>query len=350
MLSKLRIFLLPFSIIYGVVIWLRHQLFDLHILKSRKGDLPTLVIGNIHAGGTGKTPHAEFFIRKLSAHFHLAFLSRGYGRKTRGYVFANQQSTAEAIGDEPMQIHRRFPQLEMAVCEDRLKGLTELQKSTSANLVILDDAFQHRRLQPDFSVVLMPYARPWWKDILLPAGNLRDSATAAGRADAIVVSKCPDFLTLKERESITNWLQPYDNQIIAFSSIEYGQPYQIHGKTLNINKQSPIFGFAGIAETTDFEKKIRGDYNLLGFRKFADHHIFSRNDIESLRLECGNFANVVPALITTEKDAERLSLISLPNDLAIFVLPIEIVWLDGEKELMDAILNRFIPGRKHHKK
>lgn len=345
MLRFLRLLTWPFSLLYGLIIRIRHAMYDAGILPSRNGALPTIIIGNLHAGGTGKTPHAEYLIGKLCHEFKLAFLSRGYGRKTKGFHMANRDSNAHEIGDEPMQIHRKFPDLDLAVCEDRLFGIEEIKGKTKAELILLDDAFQHRRLKPDFSILLMPYNRPWWKDLLLPAGDLRDVVSAKKRAHAIVVTKCPAGITEEMMAAFRQKIQPSENQIIAFSSIQYGEPRQIHGNPLILNRKSRIFGFAGIADTTDFQRKLEKDYTLIGFRKFADHHIFSRNEIESLQAECGNFADAVPVLITTEKDATKLALMNLPESVAIFVLPIEMAWLSGEDVLNKTILGRFSSAR-----
>lgn len=336
MLNKMRTLLWPLAFLYGLGLRIRHFLFDIEVFKSKKGELPTLVIGNLHVGGTGKTPHAEYFIRKFS-NKNMALLSRGYGRKTRGFLLADALSDASQIGDEPMQIHSKFPDLVLAVCEDRLTGIRELKNRTTAEWVILDDAFQHRKLIPDFSIVLMPFQHPWWTDMLLPAGNLRDITAAAKRADVIVVTKCPDNLEVQQINRFVKKTYKSDNQIIAFSKIEYGEPIQIWGNPLNISKSTKVFGFAALANSTDFQLKIQNDFDLIGFRKFADHHIFSRIEIESLRNECGNFAGALPVMITTEKDAVKLLMLDLPKDIHIFTLPIEMKWIHGENEVLSAI-------------
>lgn len=322
------------ALIYAFIVFMRNRMFDFGILQSRKGVLPTIVVGNLVTGGTGKTPFSEFLLRSLSGHSSPALLSRGYGRKTSGFLLADAETTVLDLGDEPFQIHRKFPDIPLAVCADRLKGIALLKEKTSAQLVVLDDAFQHRRLQPDTSILLTEYGRPYWEDYALPAGNLRDNKIEKRRADMIVVTKCPEDLTAAEKEQLISRIHPSENQQVYFSSLRYGQVFRLNGRpSPDVQK---VAGFAGLAKTDLFEKYLKEHYHLVSFKKFADHHNFSPNDILQLWNECGNFAD---ALLTTEKDAVKLSSMEGIGQIPIYVLPVEVYLHGGEEDMIHRILS-----------
>ncbi len=318
----------PLAWLWGGVLRLRHWLYDSRLLPSQPGKLPTIVIGNLALGGTGKTPHAEYVLRQLRAWCKPAFLSRGYGRTTRGFILAGRvQATAQIIGDEPMQVHLKFPDLDVAVCESRVRGLEYLKTVSNANIAVLDDAFQHRKLQGDLKILLTEYDRPYWTDRLLPAGRLRDVRSAYRRADIIIVTKCPMLLSGEEQESIIKAIRPLRDQRVFFTRLEYGNPVQLSGKPLDLNPSSTILGIAGLADTRKFEEQLRKSYTTVHFESFADHHNFSRKELTGLWSKYGNFAQ---AIVTTEKDAARLKSIRGLNDIPIFVVPVSIAFLSGE--------------------
>ena len=218
----MKFLLAPISWIYGFVVWLRNLLYDDHILRSTKVSIPTICVGNLAVGGTGKTPMAEYLITLLSANYKVALLSRGYGRKTRGFRLANEHDTAQTIGDEPMQIHCRFPNLPVAVCADRVKGVKTLQHLfPDLQCIILDDAYQHRSLHCGFYILLTPYDCLYTNDHLLPWGRLRDLPNQSHRANVIVVTKCPTNMKPIDRRIVSNSLHLASYQHLFYSSIQY---------------------------------------------------------------------------------------------------------------------------------
>ncbi len=338
-----RILLLPVSIIYCMVVFVRNRLFDWGILKSREGVLPTIVIGNLSTGGTGKTPHAEYFLQLLSEMgINLALLSRGYGRKTQGFIVADEKATANTIGDEPFQIHTKFPQVPLAVSEDRLSGIEQLKAQSNAELVLLDDAFQHRKLKGDFNILLTTFQKPYWKDIMLPTGNLRDNRLEKRRADIILITKCPSDLTEWQMTELTVAANPKEGQRLFFSSLEYSSPVQISGSPIDFASVKNIVGFAGIAHPQLFEEYLKSRFSLKKFKSFADHYIFSQSDIESLAIECGNFGVPETVLVTTEKDAMRLKALNGLPIVPVFYVPVKVKILDnGESELKQLLKGKF---------
>jgi tetraacyldisaccharide 4'-kinase len=349
-MQLLRYLLFPVSVIYAAVVFLRNRLYDAGIFKSESGELPTIVIGNLATGGTGKTPFTEYVIRLISARNKVAVLSRGYRRKTNGFVLAGAHTGAAEIGDEPAQIRKKFPDVHLAVCEDRLEGIRQLRTQVKADVVLLDDAFQHRRLQPDLSILLTDYARPFWNDICLPTGYLRDNRYEKRRAQVIVVTKCPPGLENTEKERIRSIIQPAEEQLVLFSSLRYGQPYQISGPFLQPDSIRNIGGFAGLASTAAFEHHLRSGYDQVHFKKFADHHNFSPNDILKLWNECGNFA---AALMTTEKDATKLVHLEGISKIPVFAVPVEMYLQGDEEELlrkMTSAMNKAVTRKKVEQK
>jgi tetraacyldisaccharide 4'-kinase len=320
--------MLPLSWIWGAVLKFRHLLFDSKILAPQLGKLPTIVIGNLALGGTGKTPHAEYVLNQLRNWCRPALLSRGYGRKTKGFIWANRiNATAQIIGDEPMQVHMKFPDVDVVVCEDRLRGLQTLKNVTNSSIVVLDDAFQHRKLQGDLNILLTEYDRPYWNDQLFPVGRLRDLKSAAKRAHAIIVTKCPIDLSKDEQQAIIKAIRPSNQQQVFFTRLVYGQLQQVMGKPISIDSKTKIIGLAGLANNTKFEAYLKENFALSHFESFADHHNFSPKDVTQLWSKYGNFAQ---AIVTTEKDAARLKSIRGLEEIPIFVIPISIAFLSGE--------------------
>ena len=218
----MRILLLPIALAYHIVLTIRHKLYDWHILKSTRFEEPVICVGNLNLGGTGKTPHTEYLINLLKDNYHVATLSRGYGRKTNGFKQAENTSTYEDLGDEPMQYFKKFPDIQVAVDEDRVDGVRKLLKSEiTPEVILLDDAFQHRRIEAGLNILLTEYQRLYTDDYLFPTGTLRDVRSAAKRADFIVVSKAPKDLKEDEKRQIINKLKPTEKQKVFFSYLEY---------------------------------------------------------------------------------------------------------------------------------
>lgn len=330
-----RKWLKPIGLIYSTLLRLRHSAYNLGFIKPEIGKLPTIVIGNLALGGTGKTPHAEYVLRQLRQWCKPALLSRGYGRNSRGFILANRiKASASVIGDEPMLIHLKFPDLDVAVCENRLRGVEYLKNLTNSNVVVLDDAFQHRKLLGDFNILLTCYCNPYWKDSVVPGGSLRDIKRSARRAHAIIVTKCPDNLSREEQEECIRAIRPTKNQHVFFSRLEYGEAYPLNGAAAALLPGTKVIGLAGLADDTAFREYLSTRYQTAYFESFADHHTFSRKDIEEVWSKYGTFAQ---AIVTTEKDAVRLRDISVPEGVPIFVIPITVAFLNNESSFIQLL-------------
>ena len=297
---------------------MRNMLYDEHVFVSHSVTVPTICVGNLAVGGTGKTPHVEYLLRSLASEYKVAVLSRGYKRKTRGFLLADAQSTARTIGDEAMQIHTKFPDIPVAVCENRVHGVRQLQKRIEGlQVVILDDAYQHRALRCGFYILLTPYDRLYIDDHLLPWGRLRDTVNQSQRANAVIVTKCPPDLRPIDRRVIVNRLGLSSFQHVYFTQLDYQQPQQT-GRPLVVT---------GIAQTDYMMQYVRSLYPKAELMAFADHHAFSPADIERIARRAESFDFV----LTTEKDYQRLLLTDLPARLGerLQVLPIRVAWQEN---------------------
>ncbi len=308
----------PLSRLYGLGVFVRNLLYDEHVFVSHSVTVPTICVGNLAVGGTGKTPHVEYLLRSLSRDYKVAVLSRGYRRKTRGFLLADAQSTARTIGDEAMQIHTKFPDIPVAVCENRVHGVRQLQKQIrDLQAIILDDAYQHRALRCGFYILLTPYDRLYIDDHLLPWGRLRDTVSQSQRANAVIVTKCPPDLRPIDRRVILNRLGLSSFQHVYFTQLDYQQP-QHTGNPLVVT---------GIAQTDYMMQYVRSLYPRAELMAFADHHAFSPADIERIakRAEAFDF------VLTTEKDYQRLLLTNLPARLGdrLQVLSIRVAWQEN---------------------
>ncbi len=303
-----RLLLLPISFVYCWVVAIRNRLYHKGIIKSRRFELPVLSIGNLTVGGTGKTPLTEYLFRLLMPHWQVALLSRGYGRKTKGVLEAGPDDTAISIGDEPMQMKLKFPSARVVVAEKRVKGMEHLLASPKPpQVVLLDDAFQHRALTPGFSILVMDYFRPVYRDWCLPAGNLREPAHNAARANLIVVNKCPLNLSEDERQSIIQKLKPEKHQSVFFSSIGYLPPQRlidsIPGPDFEPEtnlKGTNILALAGIGNPGPFFAEIRKRGLPVTALAFGDHHEFTPADLQKIEKSLKKMGPDA-ILITTEK-------------------------------------------------
>ncbi|OMP31704.1 tetraacyldisaccharide 4'-kinase [Mangrovimonas sp. DI 80] len=330
----LRKLLLPFVPVYYVVTWLRNKLYDVGVFNSTEYNFPVIAVGNLSVGGTGKTPMIEYLVRLLGEDRSLATLSRGYKRQTKGFLLANDETEVEDIGDEPFQFHSKFEDLLVCVDEDRRHGIAELLKLKSApEIILLDDAFQHRKVKAGFYVLLTSYSKLYANDILLPTGDLREPRSGAKRADVIVVTKCPNNLDEVEKTEIIKQLNPKEDQEVFFSSIDYSSVLkgQKGEMSLDLLKGKPFSLVTGIANPKPLLEYL--DSFQLGFKhlNFKDHHDFSESEIDMLKNE--------ELIITTEKDYMRLSP-HFKNQDNLFYLPIE-VQLD-KPELFNSKVNTFV--------
>lgn len=313
--------------IYYLVTWLRNKCYDVGILKSKSYDLPIICVGNLSVGGTGKTPMVEYLIKQLKDDCKLATLSRGYKRKTKGYVLADENTSVESIGDEPMQFHEKFKEIIVAVDTDRQNGISQLIKS-GVETIVLDDAFQHRKVKAGLNILLTTYDNLYRNDYVLPTGNLRESRNGAKRADIIVVTKCPENISDLRKTKIIERIKPTNNQIVFFSYIGYGDI------PLHVKKQDSFTLVTGIANPNPLINYLKGKNLNFEHLKFKDHHTFSASEIESLKRR--------EIILTTEKDYMRLK--DYIDDDRLFFLPIE-VNIDKSAEF-NKIITEFIASFK----
>lgn len=313
----------PLSWLYAIGVWLRNVLYDDHILPSHTVSLPTIAIGNLAVGGTGKTPMTEYVIRLLSDKYKIAVLSRGYGRKTSGFRLAGPEDSAKTIGDEPMLIHTHFPNVPVAVCADRVEGVKKLQRLIpDLQCVVLDDAYQHRKLRCGFYILLTTYGELYVSDHLLPRGNLRDLPGESRRANMVVVTKCPSPMQPIERRIVSNQLALASYQHLCYASIEY-TPITLPGNPLII---------AGIANPQPLLDKLKQHYPNAEMMTFPDHHNFTKKDVHNILKK----AEMHSCVVTTEKDYMRMQHTTLIEDLGekLYVLPIK-TNLGIDKEVFD---------------
>lgn len=330
--------LAPFALIFQVISDVRNLLFDLRILKSYKSSIPSLIIGNLSVGGTGKTPMVEFLIRNLGNDKAVASLSRGYGRKTKGFLKASTQSTPSEIGDEPLQIFLKFQEkIPVFVGEDRVAALEKIaQIESKTGVVILDDAFQHRKLQGDFYCLLTPFETPFYKDFLLPMGRLRESRKGAKRADMVVVTKCPENLSESQRAEKLFGLEPYIKKSapVFFSQIGYGDPYPLDHETSFCEN---VILVSGLANDQPFLDYCAQKYAVMEVLSFPDHHEYGAKDGNRILTLMQKHKAQSPVLLTTEKDAVKLKSLEdqgFLGEIPIFVLPIEAKFDQEDKEML----------------
>ncbi len=326
----LRYLLFPFAILYGIITSIRNILFDKGVLKSYLFDIPIIAVGNLSVGGTGKTPQIEYLIRLLSPKYTVATLSRGYKRKSEGFVLADVNSNAEILGDEPFQMHQKFPNINVAVDADRKNGIEQLLSlSEKPNVILLDDAFQHRKVKAGFYILLSAFDDLFCDDLLLPTGNLRESRSGAKRADVIIITKCPKDLSEIAQENIIKKMGL--NSPVFFSSIDYDEKVynKKESKSLTEIKNLDKLLLAGIAKPEPFFSYLQNGKDVK--MVYPDHHNFTENDIKEIENKAKN--NLI---ITTEKDYVRLEKKDLKS---LFYLPIASSFLSNGDNFDKTILN-----------
>jgi tetraacyldisaccharide 4'-kinase len=344
-MKYLRLLLLPFSLLYGLVVLIRNWFYDKGIFKSTGFDLPIIVVGNLDVGGAGKSPMTEYLIHLLKNQHKIATLSRGYGRATKGFIMASAQSKASDIGDEPAQFKNKFPDVDVAVCEKRVDGVEQLKDDHE--VIILDDAYQHRALKPGLSVLLFDYSRvnePHW---LLPAGNLREPFGGRKRADAIIISKCPSTLTDLEQGRVIKRIKPYPHQSLFFTSIAYQQLQNMEGEVVadTIDAETIVFVLTGIANPAPLLSHLKKQTQHIVHHNYPDHHRFSLKNISKLADEFEACSAQKKVIITTEKDAQRLGeqdLLAGVKKLPVWVLPIGVIFLNNGGPQFDILIQNYV--------
>ncbi|WP_339756937.1 tetraacyldisaccharide 4'-kinase [Algoriphagus aquimarinus] len=336
--------LYPFALLYDLVTLLRNWFFDLGWLKSMSSTIPSILVGNLSVGGTGKTPMVEYLIRMLHKEYRVATLSRGYGRKTKGFLEADPQVFPDQIGDEPFQIYQKFGQeISVFVGEDRVNALEKIaQMSDVPELIILDDAFQHRYVTADLNILLSTYQSPFFSDFLLPMGRLRENRAGAIRADVVVITKCPENLNTAERSRLEREVVTYSkaNTPVLFSSISYGMPTPLVDSFSFSSKIILLTGLANDQPLIDF---VSEKFELVEVMSYADHHEYSETDFDRVRSAMKQHASQNPVVVTTEKDAVKVKS-NAPKgfleEIPIFVLAIEVKFSPADELALALLINQ----------
>ncbi len=348
-LKSFRILLLPFSLIYWLGITVRNWLYNAGIKHSTSFGLPLICVGNLSVGGTGKSPMVEYLVYLLKGKFKVATLSRGYKRRTKGYVLATAATTALEIGDEPMQFHQKFPNVPVAVGEKRIEAIPQLLHDHPAiETIILDDAFQHRSVKAGMNILLTDYNNLFTRDFYLPTGDLRDLKRNYKRADIIVVTKCDPGISDEMKKKITEEINPLSHQQIFFAANKYASPYHILNKeTILIDEQTEVLLVSGVANPTPLKKWL--EINSAGYTMlpYSDHHIFSIIDLNEIKKKFATMQSSKRVILTTEKDAVRL--LKFADDitaLPIYVLPVRHQFLFNEEAKFNDQVIEFIQNFK----
>jgi tetraacyldisaccharide 4'-kinase len=348
-LKSFRVLLLPFAVLFWLAVVVRNWLYDKNILKSTSFGLPLICVGNLSVGGTGKSPMVEWLVLHLKRKFKVATLSRGYKRKTKGYALATEETTAIDIGDEPMQFHLKFPDVPVAVGEERIVAIPQLlHDRPGTEVIILDDALQHRAIRAGLNILLTDYSNLFTRDFFLPTGDLRDQRSSYKRAQMIVVTKCSPDMSSAERNQIIKEIGPLPYQKVFFTSIAYGTPYHITKHHFHfIDERTEVLLVTGIANPkplkTYLEERIQSYYMM----HYNDHHIFSIDDWQDIRKRFESIQAERKIILTTEKDAMRLLKFKQETDgMPFYTVPIQPKFLfHQENEFNDEVV-QFIQNFK----
>lgn len=357
-MTQIRRWLMPLSWLYGLGVDIRNALFDMGVLHSVSFAIPVINVGNITVGGTGKTPHVEYLIRLLAPRYRVAVLSRGYKRKTKGYLLSTTASTIEEIGDEPWQIKQKFPDVYVAVDANRRRGIERLmtdEATKDVEVILLDDAYQHRYVKPGHNILLVDYHRLISDDRLLPAGRLRERPTASSRASTVIVTKCPQHINAMGFRVILSSLNVKPYQQLFFSTFTYGTMSQLWGdgslepETLR-KDNAHVLLLTGIGNPRQMEQDVRKFVQHLTPLTFPDHHYYTKRDADAINQALQDLPKP-HIIITTEKDAARLMhLQGLTDEVkqSTYVLPIEISIMRDEKDKFDKTINDYVQENKRN--
>lgn len=343
-----KILLFPLSLLYGLGVLIHTGLYKLGILKAMSFDVPVITVGNLSVGGAGKSPHIEYLVSSLQPYIRLATLSRGYRRKSRGFMVVEPQMNAELAGDEPLQFKRKFPSLLVAVAEDRALAIPNLMvEQPETQLILLDDAFQHRAVKAGLNILLTEFDSPFTRDWLLPAGRLREFPAAAQRADIIIVTKCPPVVSAAERARLLAELKPRPHQKVFFSYYQYLRPYFLFDRytELQLSQELEVLFVSAIARTEYLLAYLNKQVADVRVMEYEDHHYFSRYDIGQIHKAFERMEGASKVIITTEKDATRLELhrnYLRENQLPVFVLPVEVAFHFDQQQEFDAAIRQFL--------
>lgn len=351
----LKALLYPVSLVYGLVIKIRNILFDLHVLKSQEFQIPVISVGNITVGGTGKTPHIEYLIELLSKEYKLAVLSRGYKRKTSDFILADENTPVNSIGDEPWQIKKKYPMITMAVDTNRVRGIQKLvQAIPDLDIILLDDAFQHRYVKPGINILLIDYSRPLHEDHMLPYGWLRESPLERYRADVIIYTKSPDKITPINKRLMLDTLALTPSQHAFFTSILYKEPEPLLAGNVPVRfksiteEQYGILLVAGIANPKPLMNEIGKYSKNVKYVLFPDHHDFTPEDLKKIQDEFDSLPGEKKIVITTEKDVARLTEIDSHDFSKWYYIRIKIDFHPGEAELFSKYVFHYVKNNNRN--
>jgi tetraacyldisaccharide 4'-kinase len=347
--TLLRVLLSPLALLYGLGVSFRDLLYRLRIVRPVRFDLPVISVGNLSVGGTGKTPHIEYLVRLLKDYLHVAVLSRGYLRKTRGFRYVSAHSTAEEVGDEPLQFKLKYPDILVAVSESRSIAVPQmLMRRPDLQLILLDDAFQHRSVEPAMHILLTEYSRPFTRDWLLPAGRLREWRSGYRRAREIIVTKCPPTMPREEAEALRREIDPLPYQRVWFSTFRYGMPYRLFEprQRVALTGDLSVLLISAIANTDFLVEYLADKTRVLDGMPFEDHHYFSPDDMGQMLRRFQALPEDGPRIIlSTEKDATRLALHAKwlrQQDLPVYILPVAVDFLFDQREAFDEAIRQFL--------
>ena len=346
-MNALRFILFPFAIIYWIVTSIRNLLFDKKVFKSNQFDLPIINIGNLSMGGAGKTPHCEYVINLFKENSKIAVLSRGYGRKTGSYIEVESTHNYRDVGDEPLQVKNKFPEITVAVEGNRVKGVLNLMYDhPSTEIILLDDAFQHRSIEPGINILLTKFNSLFYKDFIFPVCNLRESKKGGERADIIIITKCPEQITEQQMAVIKNSISI--SVPIYFTKINYGDliPVFNAGK-LKLNSTHNILLVTGIANTSELVLELKHQQLTYKHLAYRDHYPFSDKDADYICEIFGKFANENKIILTTEKDAMRLKSLEKLKSLPIFIISIKIEFIKQKNDFENQLINYVRNYKKH---
>jgi tetraacyldisaccharide 4'-kinase len=354
----LRFFLLPFAWLYGVVTWVRNLLYDAGVLRSVSFPVPVISIGNLTTGGTGKTPHIEYLIRLLKNKMKVATLSRGYGRTTKGFIVISNPSTSAMVGDEPMQYHHKFADIIVSVGEKRAAAIENLlHMENMPEVILLDDAFQHRTVKPGLNILLFEFDSMLKRNYMLPAGSLREWQSGMKRADIIIITKSPDILLPIERNRVLSKLKLLPHQQIFFSFYKYDELVRLSHRTISMpfttnyyfEKRFTILLVTGIANPSGIIDYLRRRTDKMETMFYADHHQYTSHDIRNIHQTFNNIVNPNKIIVTTEKDAMRLLNPELEDQvehLPFFYLPIRVAFHQGDEEKFNQSIINYVRENK----
>jgi tetraacyldisaccharide 4'-kinase len=330
--------LFPFTMWYGIGVRFRNLSYALGIKKQEAPHITTIGVGNLSTGGTGKTPHVEYLLRKLSDRYPTAMLSRGYKRKSKGFQADDGSHDADMLGDEPAMIARKFPQVQVVVCEKRVEGVKRLmEQEEKPQLIVLDDVFQHRAIKPSINILLTEYSHPYYDDHILPFGDLREFKKSRFRANIVIVTKCPAILNPVEKHNILHDLHLQNYQKVFFSYLKYGDLQTLDGRaaSVDLRRMDNVLCVTGIAHPEPMVAELRR-YTKVQHLPFEDHHDFTSGDIVRIKETFAALSGSNNIIVTTEKDASRLR--GLADGLPMHVLPIEVAFHKENDKDFDTLI------------